>query len=282
MAILANRVKIKNNLVELGKFTIASIKKIFTLILILITCYLIYFSSPKPLAKILLETTGKFLSVGDLVYEKVTNTSKWAYGRLSYFQDLESENLRLKLKLASLENIKQLKEHVQSENIELKKLLNVTKTIKSNFVTAKIMGAAITPFASSATIQAGIEDGVNINDIVLGKSGLVGRILEVSPNYSTIVLNNDHNSRIPVITGNSKIKGILAKQGDRLKMIYLHENHNIKNGEIIYTSGDGKIYPKGIAVAIVTKITNEGAFVQSLENFNDLEFAIIELKRLKK
>jgi rod shape-determining protein MreC len=278
VAILANRVKIRNNLIELSKFAIFSIRKVFVLILMLISCYLLYFSAPRILTNSLLETAGRFLSAGALIYQESIQTSKWIYGRLSYFKDLEAENLRLKLELVSLENTKQLADRAQSENIELKKLLNVTRNLNYNFVTAKIISTAISPFTSSAIIEAGTNNGININNIVRGKTGLIGRISEVSANYSTVMLINDHNSRIPVITGNSKVRGILTKQGDHLKMIYLKDDHDAKNGEVIYTSGDGKIYPKGIVVAVIEKITNEGAFVQTIENFNNIEYMIIESK----
>ncbi|MDP4832778.1 MAG: rod shape-determining protein MreC [Rickettsiaceae bacterium] len=242
------------------------------------SCYLLYFSTPRIVANSLLEASGKLLSVGALIYQETIYASKWAHGRLSYFKDLEAENLRLKIALAALNNTQQLTTRTQSENIELRKLLNVTQNISYNFVTARIISTALSPFTSSAIIQAGTNDGININNIVKGKEGLIGRITEVSANYATIMLINDHNSRIPVITGNSKVRGILTKQGDHLKMIYLKDGHNATNGEIIYTSGDGKIYPKGIAVAVIDNITNEGAFVQSIENFNDLEYAVVESK----
>ena len=278
MAILANRVKIRNNLIELSKFALFSIRKFFVIILVLVSCYLLYFSTPRVVANALLESTGRFLSAGALIYQESIQTLKWAHGRLSYFKDLEAENLRLKLELASLDNTKQLAVRTQSENMELKKLLNVTQNISYDFVTAKIISTAISPFASSAIIQAGTNDGTNINNIVRGKTGLIGRISEVSANYATVMLVNDHNSRIPVITSNSKVRGILTKQGNHLKLIYLKNNHDATNGEVIYTSGDGKLYPKGIAVAVISKITNEGAFVQSIENFNDLEYAVVESK----
>ena len=278
MAILANRVKIRNNLVELSKFAIYSIRKFFVLMLVVTSCYLLYFSTPRLLVNGLLEATGRLLSVGTLIYQESIQTSKWMYGKLSYFKDLETENLRLKLKLSSLEGTRRLALRAQSENLALKKILNVTKEVTYNFITAKIIGTSINPFANSVMIQAGTKDGINVNNIVRGKAGLIGRIIEVSTNYATVMLINDHNSRIPVVTSNSKIRGILARQGDHLKMIYLENNHNAKNGEIIYTSGDGKIYPKGVAVATIENITNEGAFVQSIENFNDLEFAVVESK----
>ena len=229
MAILANRVKIRNNLVELSKFAIYSIRKFFVLMLVVTSCYLLYFSTPRLLVNGLLEATGRLLSVGTLIYQESIQTSKWMYGKLSYFKDLETENLRLKLKLSSLEGTRRLALRAQSENLALKNILNVTKEVTYNFITAKIIGTSINPFANSVMIQAGTKDGINVNNIVRGKAGLIGRIIEVSTNYATVMLINDHNSRIPVVTSNSKIRGILARQGDHLKMIYLENNHNAKN-----------------------------------------------------
>lgn len=275
MAILANRVKIKNNLIELSKFTIFSIRRFFTFILLLITCYLLYFSSPY-IARSLLEVSGRVLSAGSLIIQGVAQTSQKISGRLAYFKNLEAENMHLKLELASLEVIKQQKAEESLENIGLKKLLNVAKEIKRNLVTAKIIGASLTPFASFITIQAGQNDGINENDIVRGKVGLIGRVTEVSDNYSTVMLVNDHNSRIPVVTGDSKSRGILARQGDQLKVIYLQENHSVQEGEKVYTSGDGRIYPKGIEVAIITGIEGDEVIADNVENISDLDFVVVE------
>ncbi len=279
MAILANRVRTKNNIIELSEFIIYSARKLSTSMLVVASCYLLYFSAPKAMTVGLMEVTGKTLSAVSLVYKETIQNTKFVYNKLLYFKDLESENLKLRLEIAALQRDVRLSSTAQLENASLKKILNVTKEIKSNFVTAKIVGMSVTPFASSATVQGGAEDGISINDVVRGERGLVGRILEVSSNYSTIMLINDHNSRIPVITNNSKSKGILAKQGDDLKMIYLQNDHTVTVGEMIYTSGDGKIYPKGVAVATIKQITHEGAFVEMLGNLDELEFIIVESKK---
>lgn len=279
MAILDNRVKIKSNLVELGKFITFSLKKFFILILLLTSYYFLYFSPPKVLSNGVSEIAGDFLSIGNFFYTKITGSSQWVRSRLSYFQDLETENLELKRQLIELKKKEQASSDAKLENIEFRKILQVIPDIKYNFVTAKVIGISITPFSSSATIQAGEKHNVKLDDIVRSKDGLIGKISSVSPNYSTVMLINDHNSRIPVITEDSKVKGILSKQGEHLTMMYLKENHTAKSGEIIHTSGDGKIYPKGIEVGKIEKITNEGAFVKTLENFNDIDFVIIESRQ---
>lgn len=276
MAILANRVKIRNNLLELSKFVIYSVGKFFTIILLVSSFYLLYFSLPKPISNIILETAGRNLSVGFLLYNETINSFKWMNSRLSYFKDLETTNLKLKLKVAHLQKTIQITSDLQSENRALKQMLHVINDVTREFVTAKVIGVSSAPFTNSAVLQSGSKNNVKVNDIVRGVSGLIGRISEVSDNYSTVLLINDHNSRIPVISGNSKVKGIIARQDNDLKVIYLQEGHGISVGETLYTSGDGKIFPKGIPVATIVKIANDTVFVETVEQLSKIEYVVIE------
>jgi len=276
MAILANRVKIKNNLHELSKFIIYSVGRFFTIILLASAFYLLYFSIPKPISNIILETAGRTLSAGALIYNETINSFKWMNSRLSYFKDLETTNLNLKLKIAHLQKTIQITSDLQSENRALKQMLHVVNDVTREFVTAKVVGISSTPFTNSAVLQSGSKHNVKVNDIVRGPSGLIGRISEVSDNYSTVLLINDHNSRIPVITSRSKVKGIIARQDNDLKVIYLQEGHGISVGETLYTSGDGKIFPKGIPVATIVKIANDTAFIEPVEQLNKIEYVVIE------
>ncbi len=193
----------------------------------------------------------------------------------SYFQDLEAENLKLKLEIASLSKAQGLASSLKAENTALKEILNVPQNIEAKFVTAKIVGTMMSPFTSYAIIQAGENDNVKVNDIITGTKGLIGRITETGNNYSTVMLINDHNSRIPVITENSKVRGILARQDNNLKIIYLEEDHNAQVGEIILTSGDGKIFPKGIPIATIIKVKDREAFVEMLDDLNKIDFVVV-------
>ena len=102
-----------------------------------------------------------------------------------------------------------------------------------------------------------------------------GRVVNISSNYSSIMLLNDPNSRVPIVTSTSRARGILAKQGDNMLLIYLPEEHNVKIGELVYTSGDGKVYPYGLLVGKVKKITNDGVFVELSANLNKIEFVTV-------
>ena len=275
MAILENRVQTKNNLIELSKFTLFFIRKSLVTALILLSCFLLYFSYPKTIATFALDSLGKTLSLGTIVYGQSVNTAKSLYSMASYFQDLEAENLQLKLEIASLSKTQELASSLKVENTALKEILNVPQNIEAKFVTAKIVGTMMSPFTSYAIIQAGENDNVKVNDIIRGTKGLIGRITETGNNYSTVMLINDHNSRIPVITENSKTRGILARQDNNLKIIYLQEDHNAQVGEIILTSGDGKIFPRGIPIATVIKVKDKEAFVEMLDDLNKIDFVVV-------
>lgn len=275
MAILANRVRTKNNLIELSKFMLFFIRKSLISVLILLSCFLLYFSYPKTIAPVILDSVGKTLSLGTIIYSQSINGVKSIYSMASYFYDLETENLKLKLEIATISKEQEIVASLKAENIALREMLNATQTIETKFVTAKIVGTAISPFTSSAIIQAGENENIKVNDIVKGAKGLIGRITEVGKDYSTVMLINDHNSRIPVVTETSKVHGILAKQEDHLKVIYLQENHDARVGEIIHTSGEGKIFPRGIPIATITSIKDKEAFVEILDDINKIDFVVV-------
>jgi len=279
MAILANRVRTKSFFVEIAKFSFFSLKKFFILVLLLSSCGLLYFEPPRIVPKFFTEATGNILSVGTLIYQESIVKVKNFADRFVYLIDLETENLKLKSEIAALKEEFVSMAIVKSENNSLRSILNVAAISQNHYIAAKIISLSLSPFSSSAILKAGSKEGVKVDDIVKADGGLLGRVMEVSDHYSTIMLINDYNSRIPVITDSSKERGIIAKQGDHLKMIYTSENHQIKPGEIVYTSGDGKIYPHGLKVAMVDKVTDEGIFIKMSANINNIEFVIVESKQ---
>lgn len=277
MAITANRIRNKNYLIELAKLTLLVLRKFCVVFLICACSYLLYFPVNN-ISKLSLEAYGVILSVGSFVSDSVADGIKLLYDRLSYFKNLEAENIKLKLQLSSMHNLDKVTTRTLSENRELRKLLKVIDNLEYNHITSRLLGISITPFSSSAVIEAGDNDKVEINDLVTNQDGLIGKVVNISSNYSSIMLLSDPNSRVPVVTSSSREKGILAKQGDNMLLIYLPEEHNVKTGELLYTSGDGKVYPYGLLVGKVNKVTDDGIFVELSASLNKIEFVAITSK----
>lgn len=275
MALVENRIRTKNHFIELARFTLFLFKKFCIIFLICGSSYLLYFPI-KTISKSSLELYGTLLSTGSLIADNLIENVELLYNRLSYFRNLEVENIKLKLQLARMTDLEKTAINVLSENNELRKLLKVTDRAESNYITSRLVGANITPLSSSAVIEAGENNKVKVNDLVTNQEGLVGRIINVSNNYSSVMLLSDPNSRVPVITSSSRERGILANQRNNMLLIYLPEEHKAEVGELVYTSGDGKIYPYGILVGKVYKINNDGVFVKLSANLNNLDFVTIE------
>ena len=150
--------------------------------------------------------------------------------------------------------------------------------MQCDYITSRLLGISNTPFSSSAIVEVGSNNKVKVNDLIINQDGLLGKVINVSNNYSSIMLLQDPNSRVPVLTSSSRERGILAKKGNDMLLIYLTEEHNIKIGELLYTSGDGKIYPYGILVGRVKKIKDNSVFVELSANLKKAEFVTITLK----
>ena len=274
MAITANRIRNKNYSIELAKLVLFLLRKFCIMFLICACSYLLYFPIPS-ISRLSLEAYGVILSVGSLVSDSFVDNIKLLNDRLSYFRNLEAENIKLKIQLSNMSDLEKVTTTTLSENRQLRKLLKVIDNLEYNYVTARLLGVTITPFSSSAIIEIGDNDKVKINDLITNQDGLIGRVVNISSNYSSIMLLNDPNSRVPIVTSTSRARGILAKQGDNMLLIYLPEEHNVKIGELVYTSGDGKVYPYGLLVGKVKKITNDGVFVELSANLNKIEFVTV-------
>jgi rod shape-determining protein MreC len=248
--------------------------------LIIIGCLvLVYFPSAK-INRMSLEISGNIISATSLVFDVIADNVNAIRLRLAYFRNLETENMRLRLELAEFKALKIDVSRIQSENKVLRELLNVADDSKYQNITARLAGVSDSPFSNSAIIEAGEDQGVRQDDLVISPDGLIGRVANTSSGYSSVILLSDPNSRVPAITSSSKERGILAKQGNSMLLIYLPERHNVQPGELIYSSGDGKIYPYGLLIGRVAKVEDGQVFVDLSAKLNTVEFVGIRSRTI--
>lgn len=182
---------------------------------------------------------------------------------------LEEENKRLRLQVASLYQ-------VQKENEKLKELLKYIKEIDYQFITAKVVGNASGPFARSSIINAGEDDGILKGQAVVMNGALIGKIVEVGNSSARILLLTDINSKIPVISMDSRERSVLTgNNNDTPKLIYLPKQSKIADGEMIVTSGDGNLFPPGLMVGRASKLEDGSYEVFPFVNWHSIEYVSI-------
>lgn len=275
MALLANRVKSNTATIALARLCLPLLRQGLLLIFITLSIYLLsYSSNSKKLSEITLEITGALISRIFVIYDVVLKNISYIDKNFAHLKNLEAENNALKLEVARLRAERMDNRLISFENSQLKKILAVVEGMDYSYITCKLLSVSLNPFSKTALISAGSKNGIKLDQIVISENGLIGRIIEVTQNYSKILLVSDVNSRIPIVTELSRERGILSGNGNRTNIDYLQKTHKVQKGEMIFTSGDGKIYLPNIKVAKVKNVGEE-VIVEPSVNLSNTDYVSV-------
>ncbi|MCL4143261.1 UNVERIFIED_CONTAM: hypothetical protein GTU68_012702, partial [Idotea baltica] len=159
-------------------------------------------------------------------------------------------------------------------------LHNVTLAPKYDYITAQVVGGSGGGFSHSATINVGREGGVEAGAVALDGGGVVGRVVSLGNRASRVLLVTDLASRVPVKVEGTGSRRILV--GDNTGMPILEfatEIEEIKPGQLVVTSSDGGVFPKGLPIGEVVRTDEKTLRVRVAANFDRLEFVRILLDR---
>ena len=202
-----------------------------------------------------------------------------------YFKDhvnLYSNYSQLKKENKELKNNISKSDFLELENTQLRKLIEEQMSSPSNLVSARVMLDKQSPYLNSFIINIGSNKCIKNGMAVLDGKNFIGRIVDVNFFSSRVLLVSDLNSKIPVITEPSAYHAILSGHGkSEPSLEYLPENHNIKNGDKVYTSGKGGIFSSGIPVGEV-KFKNNLVKVLLFSDLSQITFVNINLENLNK
>lgn len=165
---------------------------------------------------------------------------------------------------------------IEHENAELRRLLNVTRSYTTRFKTVPIISYPGKPFVKSLLLGAGLKQGIMSQSPLITQEGLVGRTVESSENLTRAILITDLNSRVPIILKPSNKHAILmGTNSTRPVLRYLPYDAGVKKGDIVRTSGRGGVFPAGIPVGVVEKVSAEEATVRPFVKLDSLSFVNI-------
>ena len=167
---------------------------------------------------------------------------------------------------------------VEEENRRLKALLGLQTTDVKPVAVARLVGSSGSSTRRFAYLGAGRSSGVKPGMPVRSERGIVGRVLEASRSSSRVLLITDSESVLPVRRAGDNTVAFAEGRGDGLiniRLINLGINP-LKRGDVFVTSGAGGLYRPGIAVAIVTRLTDDGAVARIISNPAATDFVAVE------
>lgn len=220
----------------------------------------------------LIDTIAPVISVASAPLDTIAGVSEWV-GEIAR---LRSENIALKNTNLQLLQWQAIAKSMEAENNSLRSLMNAVSIPKSNYITTRIVTDMGGPYVRSALIGGGAEQGIKKDQAVINERGLVGRVIETGNTSSRVLLISDINSRIPVMSETSREKTIMVGNNNELPTLsYIAPDSEIKVGERIITSGDGGIFPRGIAVGIVSKIEKGVIRIQPFVDAASIEYVSV-------
>lgn len=168
----------------------------------------------------------------------------------------ENEHLRKKLESMQLDNQK-LNEY-DRENKRLRTLLQFMQKNPRAYVAATVIGEDLKNWYKCIIIDKGKYHGLKEKMPVVTANGLVGQIVDTAQIHSKVMIVNDTNSSVDVIVDGKETRGILDGTSQMvLKLKYVRKADQIEVGDKLVTSGKDGIFPRGIAVGIVTRVSNK-------------------------
>lgn len=172
----------------------------------------------------------------------------------------ENERLRKELSLA-VEKNNQCRE-IEFANLRLLDFLNFQKTFDRNVLAAEVIGKDPSPWFKTIIIDKGTADGIEKGFPVVLPEGIVGQVINVSSNYSKVLLIVDWNSAVDGLVQRTRARGIIKGSATNQCIFkYALRKHDIQRGDIIVSSGLDQVYPKGLRLGYVSEIVKKSSGV---------------------
>ena len=180
--------------------------------------------------------------------------------------ETDQENRVLKDKVRALEIQLQNQAAQISESDRLAGEMRLSRGLPWTGSWARIVNKTPADWYGSFFIDKGAEEGINVNDTVLGmqgeRVGLAGRVLEVYPKFSKVLLLTNSAASVVCAIEPSGFEALVEGRGTwRLKVNYVPEESALAEGAELKTSPGGLLFPQGIYVGKVTKVYPRESFM---------------------
>ncbi len=202
-----------------------------------------------------------------------------------YLRGVRAENRQLKdqIEQLRLEQVRLNEDAVQAHRLQA--LLAFKEQFISKTVAAQVIGSSGTDSSRLLYIDKGEKDHLKRDMAVITADGVVGKVLQVFPSASQVLLINDQSSGVGTILEKSRLQGFLkGTASGEVVLEGVMNDEQVSPGERVLTSGGDQIFPKGLPVGTVAKVgTGKDLFlnigVKPAVNLGRLEEVLVVVDR---
>jgi rod shape-determining protein MreC len=216
-----------------------------------------------------LQTTFMVLALGlawSIAQTKAGIFNEIYYFIVSPFQSDKQLLLEDKLTNARILELEQRLAELERQNQQFKQLLDEYDPEDHKQIAAPIIGRSTDRWWHQVMLGKGSEDGIKEGFIVMGIGGLVGRITQVTPHTSKVLLISDAQSRVGAVVSRNRHLGFVKGRDDgTLTMDFFAKVADIKPGDAISTSPLSKLYPPGLPIGKIASVQSDSSPAPSAE-----------------
>ena len=227
---------------------------------------------------------GSTLNPAQAIVYKATDKVKETLDFFLNFSEIKAQNKELINKNQELENKLLTYSDLKEENDRLRQVLNFTEERDNyNYIACDIIGYSGGNFLDGYIVNKGKNENIQKGMIVIAAQGLVGQVTSVGENWSIVQSLVNENIAVSVMVESTRdatgyLKGFKDSKNRNLAKVYdLPMDSEVKEGDVIMTSGVGMIYPKEIKIGEVISVEEDkvkvmkSAVVKPYVDFNKLE-----------
>jgi len=143
---------------------------------------------------------------------------------------------------------------LEQQNQQFRQVLG-EKGAQTTGIWAAVIGRSADSWWQQVMVSRGSSDGIKKGAIAVGAGGLVGRVTDVSPHSSRVLLISDPTNQVGVTISRSRYLGVLRGQTQNLGILeFFDRDPDVKPGDIVATSPFSTLYTPGIPVGRVRSI----------------------------
>jgi rod shape-determining protein MreC len=196
----------------------------------------------------------------------------------------ENQSLRDDVTRLEEENL-QLREALVASG-RLERIAEMRDDFEVPMLPTELVGRDVSPWFHSVLLDRGRGDGVRSGMPVISGDGLVGLVVATSRTAAKTKLLLDRQTAIDGTVQRSRARGIVRGTGsEKLEFEFVARGGDVQVGDLVITSGLGGVYPKGLLIGEVTKVSEPGAKLMQKAtlspsvDFGRLEHAFVMLRR---
>jgi rod shape-determining protein MreC len=202
-------------------------------------------------------------------------------------RQISRENDELKQRMSQLEVALQRERALAGQTRVLQALLDLKNETPLATTPAAVIASGASPEFRTMTLDKGSSQGLRTDMAVLAPAGIVGRVILPTPRAAKVQLIIDRNAAAAGLVERTRAQGVVVGTGsDRMRFEYLPGTADVKEGDLVVTSGLDGIYPKGFVIGQIESIQRSaGEFsnvlIRPAVNLSALETVLVVTSALE-